>query len=82
LLEVAHEPDHSSQTDQFRIILESPCLATCLDGNEIWDRQGISNGKQLDFEFPDLPDLRLAQFKFRSFSAADQTTVWEADGFR
>lgn len=51
------------------------------DGNAVWDKPGSVSGARIDFEFPAIADVRLASFKYRSLSVADNAIAWEADDF-
>ena len=49
------------------------------DGNAVWDPTGKPNGPLVDFAFPDVPDARLLQFKYRSTSGSPANSTWEPD---
>ena len=49
------------------------------DGNDVWDPTGTVAGSLVDFQFPDVPDPRKLNFKFRSRATA--AAAWEPDDF-
>src|SRR5258707_4317716 len=51
------------------------------DGNDVWDPTGRVAGSLVDFQFPDVPDPRKLNFKFRSLATATGATAWEPDDF-
>jgi hypothetical protein len=51
------------------------------DGNQVWDVPATLGGTTVDFQLPDVPDVRALQFKYNSTSSATGQTVWEADDF-
>jgi 1,4-alpha-glucan branching enzyme len=50
------------------------------DGNAVWDPKGTINETVVDFQFPEVPDPRNLQFKYRTTSASGLST-WEPDDF-
>src|SRR5882724_7147120 len=54
---------------------------TAWTGTSAWDMDGTPNGAMLDFQLPDVPDVRKLQFKYNSVSPTNNTTTWEADSF-
>ncbi|MGA2256521.1 MAG: alpha-amylase family glycosyl hydrolase [Thermoguttaceae bacterium] len=51
------------------------------DGNAVWDPTGTAAGDLVNFRFPDVPDPRKLNFKFRSRVIGTNTTAWEPDDF-
>jgi hypothetical protein len=51
------------------------------DGNDLWDPAGTVAGSLVDFPFPDVPDPRKLNFKFRSLAPATGAAAWESDDF-
>ncbi|WP_227254579.1 alpha-amylase family glycosyl hydrolase [Frigoriglobus tundricola] len=51
------------------------------DGNKVWDPVGTVAGGRVDFPFPDVPDPRQLNFKFRSLAVSASATTWEPDDF-
>jgi 1,4-alpha-glucan branching enzyme len=51
------------------------------DGTSAWDVDGTANATTFDFQLPNVPDLRLYQFKYNSVSPTTNSTVWEPDSF-
>ncbi len=51
------------------------------DGNAVWDIAGSPNGNHVDFDFPDVPDVRKLQFKYRATVPATNATTWEPEDF-
>ena len=51
------------------------------DGNGVWDPAGTADGNLVDFQFPDVPDPRKLNFKFRSVEITTGATTWEQDDF-
>jgi 1,4-alpha-glucan branching enzyme len=51
------------------------------NGNAVWDPAGTVAGIVVDFPFPDVPDPRKLNFKFRSLAVASGATTWEPDDF-
>jgi 1,4-alpha-glucan branching enzyme len=51
------------------------------DGTSAWDVDATANGATFDFQLPDVPDLRLNQFKYNSVNPANNTTLWEPASF-
>ena len=51
------------------------------DGNNVWDPAGTLNGGLVDFEFPDVPDPRKLNFKYRSLAVDSGATTWESSDF-
>ena len=50
------------------------------NGNLIWDMKGTGSGATVDFQLPDVPDLRQFEFQYNSTDATGQTT-WEPASF-
>src|SRR5580704_4244332 len=51
------------------------------DGNDVWDSAGTVAGSLVNFQFPDVPNPRKLNFKFRSLVIATGGTAWEPDDF-
>ena len=51
------------------------------NGNQIWDPRGKQSGATVDFQLPDVPDIRKLQFQYNSTNPATGQRVWEPRSF-